>query len=28
LLMDGDGNLYGTSQGGLYHAGVLWEITP
>ena len=28
LLMDADGNLYGTSQGGQYGVGVLWEITP
>ena len=29
LLLDGNGNLYGTTfDGGLYHSGILFKITP
>ena len=29
MVMDGNGNLYGTtSAGGAYNQGVVWEITP
>jgi uncharacterized repeat protein (TIGR03803 family) len=29
VLIDADGNLFGTaSGGGAYGAGVVWEITP
>ena len=28
LVLDAQGNLYGTASGGTYGAGVVWEITP
>ena len=28
VLFDASGNMYGTAAGGVYRAGVVWEITP
>jgi uncharacterized repeat protein (TIGR03803 family) len=28
MILDGTGNLYGPAQGGIYHAGVVFEVIP